>query len=80
MAKDVSSRISTRPSCILQRVMGLVWPEDCRSKGDVRPMTQGRIQLGRADVREETTLAVVLCFYFIPTFSVKVGVDQRTEI
>ena len=75
MAKVVSSHISARPSCILQRVMGLVTPEDRRSSGDTRPMTRGRIQLGRADVRDDTTSAMVLSFYLIPTFSVKVGLD-----
>ena len=30
IAKVVSSHISARPSCILQRVMGLVSPEDRR--------------------------------------------------
>ena len=42
--------------------MGLVSPEDRRSKGDTRPMTQGIIQLGRADVREDKTFAMVLSF------------------
>ena len=32
MAKVVSSHMSARPSCILQRVMGLVSPEDRRSR------------------------------------------------
>ena len=31
IAKVVSSRISARLGCILQRVMGLVLPEDLRS-------------------------------------------------
>ena len=58
MAKVVSSRISARSiCCILQRVMGLVSPEDRSSKGGARPITRGRIQLGRAEVREDTTLA-----------------------
>ena len=38
--------------------MGLVL-----SQGDARPMTRGRIQLGRADVRGDTTLAMVLSSY-----------------
>ena len=38
-------------------------------------MTRGRIQLGRADVRDDTTLAMVLSFYLIPTFSGKVGLN-----
>ena len=40
-----------------------------------RPMTGGRIQLGRADVRDDTTLAMVLSFYLIPTLTVKVALD-----
>ena len=59
MAKVVSSQISARPSCHLQRVM--------RSSCDTRPMTRGRIRLGRADVRDDATLAMVLSFYLIPT-------------
>ena len=54
---------------------GLLSPEDRRSKGDTRPMTRGRIQLERAGMREETALAMVLYFYLMPTFSVKVGLD-----
>ena len=53
MTKVVSSRISDRPSCILQRVMGLVSSEDHMSKGDTRRMTLGMIQLGKAGVRED---------------------------
>ena len=60
--KVVLSRILARPSCILHRVMGLASPVDRRSEGDARPMTRGRIQLGRADVRNDTTLAMVLAF------------------
>ena len=40
-------------------------------------MTHWRIQLGRADVRDDTTLAMVLSFYLIPTFSVKVGQSRK---
>ena len=47
MAKVVSSHLSARPSCILQRVMGLVSPEDRRG----------------ADVRDDTNLAMVLFFF-----------------
>ena len=61
--------------CILKRVMGIVSPEDRRSKGDTRTIARGRIQLGRVDVWEETTLAMILSFYLIPTFSVKEGLD-----
>ena len=56
MAKVVSSHISARPSCILQRVMSFVSPEDRRSKSDAGPMTGGIIQLRRAGVREETSI------------------------
>ena len=77
MAKVVSSRISARRSFILQRVMGLVSPEDRRSSCDTRSMTLWRIQSGRADVRGYTALAMVglLSFYLIPNFFVKVGLD-----
>ena len=56
MAKVVSSRLSGRPSCILHRVS----PEDCRAEGDTQPINRGKIQLGRAYVREDTTLAMIL--------------------
>ena len=65
MAKVVSSCISARPSCILHQVMGLI------HVARKRPITRGRIQLGRADVKEDTTLAMVLSFYLIPTFQSK---------
>ena len=43
--------------------MGLVSPEDRRSRAIcTRPITRGRIQLGRADVRDDTTLAKALSF------------------
>ena len=45
MDEVVSSRISARPSCILQR-----------------GMNRGRLQLERADVRDNTTLAMTLSF------------------
>ena len=59
--------------------MELVSPEDRRSKGDARPMTRGRIQLGRADVREVAALAMVLSFYLMPTFSVEVGLNRELQ-
>ena len=70
MAKVVSSCISARPCCILQRVHGVyISPEDRRSRAIcTRLITGGGIQLGRADVKKDTTLAMVLSFYLIPTF------------
>ena len=41
MAKVVSSHISARPSCILQRVMGLVSPKDRRSRAIQDPSAEG---------------------------------------
>ena len=51
MAKVVSSLTSALPSRILPRVMGLASPED--------RMTLWRIQLGRADMWDDTTLAII---------------------
>ena len=59
MNKVVPSRISARPSCIIQRVMSLASPEDRMSKGDTRDKTHDpRENTIRADVREDKTLAM----------------------
>ena len=58
MANVVSSLTSALPNCILHRVMGLASPLEVRTLGDTRPMTLLRVQLGRADMRDDTTLAI----------------------
>ena len=47
------------PNCILPHFMDLVSPLDLRSSGDTRPMHLWRIQLGRADMWDDTALAIV---------------------
>ena len=49
MTKVVSSLTSALSNCILPLL---------RSSGDTRPMSLWRIQLGRADIRDDTTLAM----------------------
>ena len=47
----------------------------CIVRYDTKPVNRGIIQLERAGVRDDTTLAMVLSFFLIPTFSVEVGLD-----
>ena len=55
--------------------MGLVSPEDRTSKAIQDPYNPRENTIRGADVRDDTTTAMVLSFYRIPTFSFKVGLD-----
>ena len=59
MAKVVSSFTSALPNCILLRVMGLVHIALDLRAICTRPITLWRIQQGRADMQDDTTLAMV---------------------
>ena len=64
MAKVVSSFTSALPNCILPRVMGLVHIAlDMRSSVDMYKTHQSlilwKIQQGRADMQDDTTLAML---------------------
>ena len=53
MAKVVTSRIC--PGCNRQRVMGLYCFGAAGPRDDTDPMTRGRIQLERTDLRDDAT-------------------------